>query len=62
MANIWGLTNRQLMARALRQIVEEADANGGLVSPESLREARAVLSEVVRNKKPDTPLKETKRI
>jgi hypothetical protein len=61
-ANIWGLTNRQLMAKTLRQVVAEAEANQGLVSPDTLEMARLVLSEVVRNKRPTTPLKETKRV
>jgi hypothetical protein len=60
--NIWGLTNRQLMAKVLRQVVEEAEANNGRVSAVTLDTARAVLSEVVRNKRPTTPLKESKRI
>jgi hypothetical protein len=63
-ANIWGLTNRQLMARTLRQLVEEAEANQGLVSPVTLEQARVVLSEVVRNKRPQTlpKLKPSKQI
>ena len=59
--NIWGLTNRQLMARTLQRLVAEAET-AGTVSPQSLVEAKAVLSEVVRNKRPTTPLKESKRI
>jgi len=61
-ANIWGLTNRQLMAKTLRQLVEEAEANQGRVSAQIVEQAKAVLSEVVRNKRPTTPLKETKRV
>jgi len=62
MANIWGLTNRQLMARTLRQVVEEAEANQGRVSPQIIDQAKAVLSEVVRNKRLTTPVKESKRV
>ena len=58
--NIWGLTNRQLMARTLQRMVAEAEA--GAVSPETLDQAKAVLSEVVRNKRPTTTIKESKRI
>jgi hypothetical protein len=49
------------MARTLQRLVAEAETTG-TVSPQSLAEAKAVLSEVVRNKRPTTPLKESKRI
>jgi hypothetical protein len=60
MANIWGLTNRQLMVVMLRRMVEEVEA--GLVSQRTLDEAKAALSEVVRAKRPTATLKESKRI
>lgn len=60
MANIWGLTNRQLMVVMLRRMVEEVEA--GLVSQRTLDEAKAALSEVVRTKRPTAKLKESKRI
>jgi hypothetical protein len=60
--NIWGLTNRQLMARTLRRLVDEAEINDGCISRPLLEHAKAVLSEVVRNKRPTTEVKESKRI
>jgi hypothetical protein len=67
--NIWGLTNRQLMVRALRRVVQDAEASdfypsvpGHVISFETLDEIRAILTEVVRNKRPTTAIKESKRI
>jgi hypothetical protein len=60
LANIWGLTNRQLMVMMLRKMVEEVET--GHVSQRTLDEAKAALSEVVRNKRPTAKLKESKRI
>jgi hypothetical protein len=60
--NVWGLTNRQLMARTLQRVLDEAEATGGTVSEPLLDEVRAILSEVVRNKRPTTEVKESKRI
>jgi hypothetical protein len=60
--NIEGLTNRQVLVRALRRLVNEVET--GLVSAEALEWARAALGEVVRNKRPESlpKLKPTKKV
>jgi hypothetical protein len=50
------------MARTLQRVLDEAEATGGTVSEPLLDEVRAILSEVVRNKRPTTEVKESKRI
>jgi hypothetical protein len=60
--NIWGLTNRQLMVGCLQHVLVDAEANDGRVSAETLMAIRSVLTEVVRNKRPTTTIKESKRI
>jgi len=58
--NVLGLTNRQLLVRALRRLVQEVES--GLVSAEALEWAHDALGEVVRNKRPESiaKLKPTK--
>jgi hypothetical protein len=68
--NVLGLTNRQLLVRALRQIVDEVERGhflrDGCYHPTVPREmvefARMALGEVVRNKRPESiaKLKPTK--
>jgi hypothetical protein len=60
--NVEGLTNRQLLVRALKRLVTEAEA--GEVSPEAIERAKEALGEVVRNKKPASlpKLKPTKQV
>jgi hypothetical protein len=68
--NVEGLTNRQLLVKALQQVLRDADNtklpgfNGGLVSDATLDLARAALGEVVRNKKPESlaKLKPSKKV
>jgi hypothetical protein len=60
--NIEGLTNRQVLVRALRRLVTEVET--GLVSAEAIEWAKTALGEVVRNKKPESlpKLKPTKKV
>ena len=60
--NIEGLTNRQVLVRALRRLVSEVET--GLVSAEAIEWAKTALGEVVRNKKPESlpKLKPTKKV
>lgn len=59
--NVEGLTNRQVMVRALKRLVTEVE--GGQVSAEAIAWAHDALGEVVRNKKPESlpKLKPSKR-
>lgn len=50
--NIEGLTNRQVLVRALKRLVTEVEQ--GLVSAEAVEWAKEALGEVVRNKKPES--------
>jgi hypothetical protein len=50
--NVEGLTNRQVMVRALSRLLREVEA--GLVSAEAIIWAKEALGEVVRNKKPES--------
>jgi len=58
--NVLGLTNRQLLVRALRRLVQEVET--GLVSAEALEWAHDALGEAVRHKRPESiaKLKPTK--
>lgn len=58
--NVLGLTNRQLLVRALSRLVREVET--GAVSAEAIAWAKDALGEVVRNKKPESiaKLKPTK--
>ena len=60
--NVEGLTNRQLLVRALRRLVDEVEH--GLVSAEAVEWAKTALDEVVRNKRPESvvKLKPTKKV
>jgi hypothetical protein len=60
--NVEGLTNRQLLVRALKRLVTEVEE--GLVSAEAVERAKEALGEVVRNKKPENlvKLKPTKKV
>lgn len=60
--NIEGLTNRQVLVRALKRLLDEVET--GLVSAEAVEWAREALGEVVRNKKPESlaKLKPTKKV
>ena len=60
--NIEGLTNRQLLVRALKRLVTEVEQ--GPVSAEAVERAKEALGEVVRNKKPESlpKLKPSKRV
>lgn len=60
--NVEGLTNRQLLVRALKRLVNEVEA--GLVSAEAIVWAKDALGEVVRNKKPESlaRLKPSKKV
>ena len=60
--NVEGLTNRQLLVRALKRLVTEVET--GLVSAEAVERAKEALGEVVRNKKPESlvKLKPTKKV
>jgi len=60
--NIEGLTNRQVLVRALKRLVSEVET--GLVSAEAIEWAKTALGEVVRNKKPESlpKLKPTKKV
>jgi len=60
--NVLGLTNRQLMVRALKRLLDEVEA--GQVSSEAIIWAKDALGEVVRNKKPESlaKLKPSKKI
>ena len=68
--NVEGLTNRQLLVKALQQVLRDADNTklpgfrGGLVPDATLDLARAALGEVVRNKKPESlaKLKPSKKV
>ena len=59
--NVEGLTNRQLLVKALQQVLRDADNTqlpgfrGGLVSDATLDLARAALGEVVRKQKAREP-------
>ena len=60
--NIEGLTNRQVLVRALKRLVTEVEE--GLVSAEAIAWAKDALGEVVRNKKPESlpKLKPSKKV
>jgi hypothetical protein len=60
--NVEGLTNRQLLVRALKRLVSEVEE--GPVSAEAVERAKEALGEVVRNKKPESlpKLKPTKKV
>jgi hypothetical protein len=60
--NVEGLTNRQVLVRALKRLLDEVET--GLVSAEAIEWARTALGEVVRNKKPESlaKLKPTKKV
>jgi hypothetical protein len=60
--NVEGLTNRQVLVRALKRLVNEAEA--GEVSAEADEWAKEALGEVVRNKRPESlpKLKPTKQV
>jgi len=60
--NVEGLTNRQVLVRALRRLVSEVET--GLVSAEAIEWAKTALGEVVRNKRPESlpKLKPTKKV
>jgi hypothetical protein len=60
--NVLGLTNRQLLVRALSRLVREVEQ--GMVSAEAIEWAKSALGEVARNKRPETlpKLKATKRV
>jgi hypothetical protein len=60
--NVEGLTNRQLLVRALKRLLDEIEP--GMVSNEAIRWAEEALGEVVRNKKPESlaKLKPSKKI
>lgn len=50
--NVEGLTNRQVLVRALKRLLDEVET--GLVSAEAVTWARDALGEVVRNKRPES--------
>jgi hypothetical protein len=60
--NIEGLTNRQVLVRALKRLLDEVES--GLVSAEAVTWAKEALGEVVRNKKPESlaKLKPSKKV
>jgi len=60
--NVEGLTNRQLLVRALKRMTEEAER--GEISVEAINLAREAMGEVVRNKRPESlpKLKPTKKV
>lgn len=60
--NVEGLTNRQLLVRALKRLLAEVET--GLVSAEAVELAKEALGEVVRNKQPESlaKLKPTKKV
>jgi hypothetical protein len=60
--NVEGLTNRQVLVRALKRLLDEVET--GLVSAEAVEWAKEALGEVVRNKKPESlaKLKPTKKV
>jgi hypothetical protein len=60
--NVEGLTNRQVLVRALRRLLDEVET--GLVSAEAVERAKEALGEVVRNKKPESlaKLKPSKKV
>lgn len=60
--NVEGLTNRQLLVRALKRLLNEVET--GLVSTEAIEWAKTALGEVVRNKKPESlaKLKPSKKV
>lgn len=60
--NVEGLTNRQVLVRALSRLLREAKE--GPVSAEAVQWAEEALGEVVRNKNPESlpRLKPSKRV
>ena len=60
--NVEGLTNRQVLVRALKRLLAEVET--GTVSAEAIAWAHDALGEVVRNKKPESlpKLKSSKRV
>ena len=61
--NLWNMTNRQLMVMLLRRCILETEQNGR-PSDKTIWEAKLALSEVVRNKRPESAarVKESKRV
>ena len=60
--NVEGLTNRQVLVRALKRLVDEVET--GIVTTEAVQWAKEALGEVVRNKKPESlaKLKPSKKV
>lgn len=60
--NVEGLTNRQVLVRALKRLLDEVET--GMVSAEAIEWAKQALGEVVRNKKPESlaKLKPSKKV
>jgi hypothetical protein len=60
--NVEGLTNRQVLVRALKRLVSEVEE--GPVSAEAIEWAKEALGEAVRNKRPESlpKLKPTKKV